>query len=123
MLIMLITWHLGFITSMSFYYSCLFRSQIVDLGSKLDAAVREKNEVNEALKKNKVTLQRYEKGNPDLTALRKEIEERDTTIQVMWIENEDLKAEIIRSVEKIEFYYKIKTSLHLIGHKMSFLET
>ena len=73
----------------------------------MDAAVREKNEVNEALKKNKVTLQRYEKGNPDLTALRKEIEERDTTIQVMWIENEDLKAEIIRSVEKIEFYYKI----------------
>ena len=73
-----------------------YRSQIVELGSKLDGAVRERNEMAEAFKKAKLAIRDYEKKNPDLAALRKEIEDRDTTIQVMWIENEDLKAEIIK---------------------------
>ena len=73
-----------------------YRSQIVDLGAKLDAAVQERTEMAEAFKKSKVAIRDYEKKNPDLAALRKEIEERDTTIQVMWIENEDLKAEIVK---------------------------
>ena len=73
-----------------------YRSQIVELGSKLDGAMSERNEMADAFKKAKVAIRDYEKKNPDLAALRKEIEDRDTTIQVMWIENEDLKAEIVR---------------------------
>ena len=73
-----------------------YRSQIVELGAKLDGAMSERNEMAEAFKKAKVAIRDYEKKNPDLAALRKEIEDRDTTIQVMWIENEDLKGEIVR---------------------------
>ena len=73
-----------------------YRSQIVELGAKLDGAMSERNEIADAFKKAKVAIRDYEKKNPDLAALRKEIEDRDTTIQVMWIENEDLKGEIVR---------------------------
>ena len=73
-----------------------YRSQIVELGAKLDGAMSERSEMSDAFKKAKVAIRDYEKKNPDLAALRKEIEDRDTTIQVMWIENEDLKAEIVR---------------------------
>ncbi len=73
-----------------------YRSQIVDLGGKLDAAVRENSDMSEAFKRAKIAIRDYENKNPDLAALRKEIEDRDTTIQVMWIENEDLKGEIVK---------------------------
>ena len=73
-----------------------YKSQLVNQGAKLDAAVQENTEMAEAFRKAKMVIKDYEKKNPDLAALRKEIEDRDTTIQVMWIENEDLKAELVK---------------------------